>query len=42
MIQFAGADWPDCAMVAPGRCELWLRPGLVSFRGHLGLSAASQ
>lgn len=42
VIQFAGADWPDCEVVAPGRCELWLRPGLISFRGHLGLTGASQ
>lgn len=41
-MQFAGADRPDCEVVAPGRCELWLRPGLVSFRGHLGLTGASQ
>lgn len=38
VIQFAGEDWPDCEVVAPGRCEFWLRPGLVSFRGHLGLT----
>lgn len=42
VIQFAGADWPDCEVVAPGRCELWLRPGLISFRGHLGPTGASQ
>jgi len=38
VIVFAGEDWPDCKVVAPGRCELWLRLGLVRFRGHLGLS----
>lgn len=42
VIQFAGADWPDCEGMAPGRCELWLRPGLISFRRHLGLTGASQ
>lgn len=42
VIHCAGADWPDWEVVAPGRCELWLRPGLVSLRGHLGLSGASQ
>lgn len=42
VIQFAGADWPGCEVVAPGRCEPWLRPGLVSFRGRLGLTGARQ
>lgn len=37
VIQFAGEGWPGCEVVTPGRCELWLRPGLVSFRGHRGL-----
>lgn len=42
VIQFAGADRSDCEVVAPGRYELWLRPGLASFKGHLGLTGASQ
>lgn len=29
VIEFAGAGWPGCEVVAPGRCELWLGPGLV-------------